>query len=155
MVRAKWEQLLSADDELRAAVPPARRLPLRRRRPAVAPAAATAAPAPDDALPAPPLPPHHNRRVLHHLLAGALAGATAKTVEAPLDRVKIIFQVSNKRFTLRAAARQLVAIAQSEGVAGLWKGNGALVSLPPGSSPLFVCAQPRGQRDACCPAQAR
>jgi hypothetical protein len=62
---------------------------------------------------------------LAHLVSGALAGATAKTVEAPLDRVKIIFQVSKQRFSLRAAGRQMLAIARSEGVAGLWKGNGA------------------------------
>jgi hypothetical protein len=65
------------------------------------------------------------RRVLFHLVAGALAGATAKTVEAPLDRVKIIFQVSKQRFSFPAAARQMVAIARAEGLTGLWKGNGA------------------------------
>jgi len=70
-------------------------------------------------------PPRRKTRVLHHLLAGAVAGSTAKTVEAPLDRVKIIFQVSKQKFSFRAAARQMVAIARNEGVAGLWKGNGA------------------------------
>ena len=65
------------------------------------------------------------KRVLFHLIAGAVAGATAKTVEAPLDRVKIIFQVSKSRFSFRAAARQMVAIASNEGIQGLWKGNGA------------------------------
>ena len=59
------------------------------------------------------------------MLAGALAGATAKTVEAPLDRVKIIFQVNKERFSMRAALRRMGEIAQTEGVRGLWKGNGA------------------------------
>ena len=59
-------------------------------------------------------------RFLTHLVSGALAGATAKTLEAPLDRVKIIFQVSKERFSLRAAAAQMGVIARSEGVQGLW-----------------------------------
>ena len=67
------------------------------------------------------------RRVVHHLIAGAVAGATAKTVEAPLDRVKIIFQVSKQRFSFAAAAKQMGAIAKTEGLSGLWKGNGACV----------------------------
>jgi hypothetical protein len=73
------------------------------------------------------------KRVLFHLIAGAVAGATAKTVEAPLDRVKIIFQVSKSRFSFRAAASQMVAIASTEGVRGLWKGNGAPAAAPTGS----------------------
>ena len=68
------------------------------------------------------------RRVVHHLIAGAVAGATAKTVEAPLDRVKIIFQVSKQRFSFAAAAKQMGIIAKTEGLSGLWKGNGACVA---------------------------
>ena len=63
-------------------------------------------------------------RFATHLCAGALAGATAKTIEAPLDRVKIIFQVSKLPFSFRAAGQQMVAIVRNEGVQGLWKGNG-------------------------------
>lgn len=102
------------------------------------------------------------RRTLHHLVAGAVAGATAKTVEAPIDRVKIMFQaslsvfhkptkildtvmtpcpgvpqVTKEKFTFRAAAKRLVTIAKTEGVQGLWKGNGAPRSPFPAPFPCF------------------
>lgn len=67
------------------------------------------------------------KKTARHMLAGALAGATAKTIEAPLDRVKIIFQVNKEKFTLRAALTRMGQIARTEGVQGLWKGNGAML----------------------------
>lgn len=60
-------------------------------------------------------------------LAGGLAGCTGKTVVAPFDRTKILFQVSNKRFTLRGVARELRRIVAEEGVLALFKGNLATV----------------------------
>ena len=77
------------------------------------------------------------KRAGQHLLAGALAGATAKTIEAPLDRVKIIFQVNKERFSLRAAVRRMLEISRNEGVRGLWKGNGAPACGAPASWPAF------------------
>ena len=46
--------------------------------------------------------------VLKSLMAGGLSGAVAKTVIAPFDRVKILFQVNpSKKFSMRAALRVL------------------------------------------------
>ncbi|KAH7059547.1 mitochondrial carrier domain-containing protein [Linnemannia elongata] len=66
------------------------------------------------------------------MLAGGIAGITAKTAVAPLDRVKILFQASNPQFEKYAgtwtgvfkAARD---IHKSGGVRGLFQGNSATV----------------------------
>ncbi|KAJ5611095.1 Mitochondrial carrier protein LEU5 [Penicillium lagena] len=68
--------------------------------------------------------------VLRSGLAGGLAGCAAKTVVAPLDRVKILFQASNPHFAkytsswsgLAAALRD---IKRYEGTSGLFKGHSA------------------------------
>ncbi|KAJ5083538.1 Mitochondrial carrier protein LEU5 [Penicillium angulare] len=68
--------------------------------------------------------------VLRSGLAGGLAGCAAKTVVAPLDRVKILFQASNPKFAkytgswagLAAAIRD---IKRYEGARGLFKGHSA------------------------------
>uniref|UniRef100_A0A672YY81 Solute carrier family 25 member 42 n=1 Tax=Sphaeramia orbicularis TaxID=375764 RepID=A0A672YY81_9TELE len=62
---------------------------------------------------------------LDSLLCGAFAGAVAKTVIAPLDRTKIIFQVSSQRFSAKVNL-SLFHINKSEGwAARLWRGNSA------------------------------
>ncbi|KAF9130689.1 hypothetical protein BGW39_002791 [Mortierella sp. 14UC] len=66
------------------------------------------------------------------MLAGGIAGITAKTAVAPLDRVKILFQASNPQFEKYAgtwtgvfkAARD---IHKTGGVHGLFQGNSATV----------------------------
>ncbi|KAE8395744.1 mitochondrial carrier domain-containing protein [Aspergillus alliaceus] len=68
--------------------------------------------------------------ILRSGLAGGLAGCTAKTVVAPLDRVKILFQASNPQFAkytgswfgLLSAIRD---IRRHEGPRGLFKGHSA------------------------------
>ena len=65
-------------------------------------------------------------RAWQSLLVGGIAGATAKTVIAPLDRVKIMYQVSSTlRFSLAAVGRDLHQIVKSEGAWALWRGNTA------------------------------
>ncbi|CAM9326526.1 unnamed protein product [Discosporangium mesarthrocarpum] len=59
------------------------------------------------------------------IVAGGLAGMLAKSVVAPVDRVKILFQVTNEHFTFRKAKKLMGDILALEGPAGLWKGNSA------------------------------
>ncbi|RAH67722.1 coenzyme A transporter [Aspergillus aculeatinus CBS 121060] len=75
-----------------------------------------------------------NKRSVDYIVrsgvAGGLAGCAAKTVVAPLDRVKILFQASNPQFAkytgswfgLVAAIRD---IKRREGLQGLFKGHSA------------------------------
>ncbi|KAJ2781406.1 coenzyme A transporter [Coemansia javaensis] len=65
---------------------------------------------------------------LKTLLIGGIAGCTAKTAVAPLDRVKILFQTRNARFT-RYSGTHLglfkagAAIYREYGVRGLFQGH--------------------------------
>jgi solute carrier family 25, member 42 len=62
---------------------------------------------------------------LESLIAGATAGACAKTTIAPLDRVKIIYQVdANRKFSLNDAYNLGQKIVRDDGVIALWRGNG-------------------------------
>ncbi|KAM4060373.1 mitochondrial carrier protein [Hirsutella rhossiliensis] len=63
-------------------------------------------------------------------VAGGLAGCAAKTVVAPLDRVKILFQASNPQFAKYTGSSFGVATAMrdiyhSEGALGLFRGHSA------------------------------
>lgn len=62
-----------------------------------------------------------------HLIYGAIAGATARTSVAPLERVKILKQIQHVDrggVRYRGIIRSLLDIAKSEGIfRGFWKGN--------------------------------
>lgn len=60
---------------------------------------------------------------LRNLLAGGVAGMVAKSIVAPVDRIKILYQVSSARFSLADVPRVARTIMKEEGVAALWKGN--------------------------------
>ena len=53
--------------------------------------------------------------VTKRLVAGGVAGAWAKTAIAPLDRTKIIFQTSEKKFCARNVVIEMVLPVWKEG----------------------------------------
>ncbi|OKL57620.1 hypothetical protein UA08_06977 [Talaromyces atroroseus] len=68
--------------------------------------------------------------ILRSGLAGGLAGCAGKTVVAPLDRVKILFQASNPQFAKYSGSWSGLAMAMRdihrfEGSRGLYKGHSA------------------------------
>lgn len=100
-------------------------------RPAASPGATAARPA---SSPAALAAPHSaSTALVLQMAAGAFAGAIAKTATAPLERIKIIFQVQGMRAGELAAPKYTgivqaaLLVAREEGVAALWKGNGANV----------------------------
>ncbi|KAF1984775.1 mitochondrial carrier [Aulographum hederae CBS 113979] len=63
-------------------------------------------------------------------LAGGMAGCAAKTVVAPLDRVKILFQTSNPQFAKYSGTsfgfwQALRGITAADGASGLFRGHSA------------------------------
>lgn len=60
---------------------------------------------------------------LRNLLAGGMAGMTAKSFVAPADRIKILYQVTNVEFRLSNVPSSGMSIVRNEGFSALWRGN--------------------------------
>lgn len=77
-------------------------------------------------------------------MAGGVAGSVAKTIVAPLDRVKILFQASNPQFAKYSGSWAGVAhamrhIYQQDGVMGLYRGHSAtLLRVFPYAAVKFI-----------------
>lgn len=67
------------------------------------------------------------------MVAGAFSGAVTKTATAPLERIKIIFQIQGmaekdlKAPKYTSILQTLALVSKEEGPLALWKGNGANV----------------------------
>ena len=57
------------------------------------------------------------------LVCGAIAGVCAKTVVAPLERVKMSFQLSTDCFTIKKGYIKFMDMLRNEGIPSLWKGH--------------------------------
>ena len=62
-------------------------------------------------------------REVRNLLAGGVAGMVAKSFVAPIDRIKILYQISSAHFRLRDVPGVAIRIINKEGWTALWKGN--------------------------------
>lgn len=82
--------------------------------------------------------------VIRSSIAGGLAGTSAKTLIAPLDRVKILFQTSNPEFKRFAGSwlgfyRAAQEIYRTQGFLGLFQGHSAtLIRIFPYAATKFV-----------------
>mmetsp|Transcript_27939 Transcript_27939/g.39694 ORF Transcript_27939/g.39694 Transcript_27939/m.39694 type:complete len:343 (-) Transcript_27939:212-1240(-) len=61
--------------------------------------------------------------VYSSIFCGAIAGICAKTCIAPAERIKMSFQVTSERFTMKKAFARFVNLVKTEGILSLWKGH--------------------------------
>ena len=76
---------------------------------------------------------------LRNLLCGGLAGMIAKSVVAPMDRIKIMYQVTSATFRLRDVPAVAYSIVKKEGWQALWKGNSVTMLRVFPYRYVFVC----------------
>lgn len=83
--------------------------------------------------------------ILRSGLAGGLAGISAKSLIAPLDRVKILFQTNNPHYkkyvgSFRGMFKAIKHIHAHDGILGLYQGHSAtLLRIFPYAAIKFVC----------------
>ncbi|AWU75616.1 uncharacterized protein C5L36_0B08610 [Pichia kudriavzevii] len=87
---------------------------------------------------------HSFEYVIRSGLAGGMAGISAKTLIAPLDRVKILFQTNNPHYkqyvgSFRGMFRAISSIYATDGSRGLYQGHSAtLLRIFPYAAIKFV-----------------
>ena len=72
-------------------------------------------------------------------MIGAAAGAASKTATAPVERVRLLLQMS----TTTASSSATRAVLQKEGASGLWRGNGLAVTRAMVQKGLLFSTQDR------------
>ncbi|KAG0686741.1 hypothetical protein C6P40_003454, partial [Pichia californica] len=83
--------------------------------------------------------------ILRSGLAGGLAGISAKSLIAPLDRVKILFQTNNPHYkqyvgSFKGMFNAIKTIYSNDGILGLYQGHSAtLLRIFPYAAIKFVC----------------
>lgn len=78
--------------------------------------------------------------VVKSFLAGGVAAMCAKTVVAPLDRIKILLQAQNVHYRDSGVVRGLRRIVARESAAALFRGNGAqMARVFPQGALQFAC----------------
>ncbi|CAK0902403.1 unnamed protein product [Prorocentrum cordatum] len=87
---------------------------------------------------------HQKLHAIESLVCGGAAGAAAKTVIAPGDRLKILFQTDpTRKYTMRNVLSLGRSIVAEQGVRGLWRGHGAtLLRVVPYSATSFATFEP-------------
>mmetsp|Transcript_96327 Transcript_96327/g.277414 ORF Transcript_96327/g.277414 Transcript_96327/m.277414 type:complete len:543 (+) Transcript_96327:2-1630(+) len=83
-------------------------------------------------------------QAIDRLVCGGIAGSLAKTVIAPGDRIKILFQTDHvRRFSWQGVWDTARDIVRSQGPRGLWRGHGAtLLRVAPYSATSFAVFDP-------------
>lgn len=74
-----------------------------------------------------PKPQEEQRIVLRAMFCGAIAGIVAKTAVAPLERIKMSFQISQEQFSFSAAYNRGAQFIRKGGILSLWKGHSTTV----------------------------
>jgi len=82
---------------------------------------------------------HQLPKEIRNIIAGGFAGMIAKSVVAPFDRIKILYQISSVKFEILKLPAIAKRIIHEEGPSALWKGNTAtLIRVFPYSGIQFM-----------------
>lgn len=67
------------------------------------------------------------QEVLSRLITGGIAGIVGKSAIAPLERIKMIFQVTSQTYSWSSAYQKMKDIIKEGGLKSLWKGHSTTV----------------------------
>ena len=96
-----------------------------------------------------PIPPKDSATAL--LISGAAAGGVSKLLTAPIDRVKIMYQVSTSRpFTISSGMRTAADIVRTAGITALWRGNSIAVMRDVPYAAIMFSVRARQARTHAC-----